>query len=136
MVQFEINNVDSETVGIIFLEGVYDELTKPPVPKDTLVNDWTDQHGKERDVANRVYKSRSLQLPIMIEGNSRADFLIKKQAFVALLISGYFNLKCYDINRQFNLIYIDANDFKDYGSYCTMNLQVEDDYPQLNTPIA
>lgn len=136
MAQFEVNDIDSKIGGVTFLEGVYDELTKPPVPKDTLVNDWADEHGKERDAANRVYKSRPLQLPIMIEGNSRADFLTKKQAFVALLLSGYFNLKCYDINRQFNLIYVDANDFKDYGTYCTMKLLVEDDYPHLNTPIA
>lgn len=133
---FKINDIDTATMGIVFLEGVYDELTKPPVPKDTLVNDWDDEHGTERDVTSRVYKSRSLQLPVMIEGSSRADFLSKKQAFVALLLTGYFNLKCYAINRQFNLIYMDASDFKDYSTYGTMNIIVEDDYPQLNTPIA
>lgn len=133
---FKINDIATATMGIVFLEGVYDELTKPPVPKDTLVNDWDDEHGTERDVTSRVYKSRSLQLPVMIEGSSRADFLSKKQALVALLLTGYFNLKCYAINRQFNLIYVDASDFKDYDTYCTMKLIVEDDYPHLNTPIA
>ena len=135
MAQFKINDIDDTVWGATFLAGVYDELTKPPMVKDTLANDWADQHGKERDVAARKFKSRQLSLPIMMMGSTAADFLAKKQAFTAMLLAGYFNLKCYDINRQFNLIYIDANSFKDYSTFCVYNLIVEDDFPHLNTPI-
>ena len=139
MIQFKINNIDIANMGATFLDTdaikIYDELTKPSVPKDTLINDWPDQNGKERDVSARVYKSRQLTLPVMIEGASRSDYLNKKIAFNNLLNSGYFNLKCYDINLQYDLIFIDVSSYKYYTTYCTFNLIVEDDYPHLNTPI-
>lgn len=134
--QFAINDIDIRQLGVTILDGVYDELTKLPEPKDTLVNDWKDGHGKERHLAGRVYKSRQLNMPIIIEGNSRADFLAKKQAFNATMLAGYFTLKCYDLNRQFTLVYTGATAHKDFENFCTLTLVVEDDYPHLNTPIA
>lgn len=134
MTEFEINNKDANILGVVFLEGVYDELTKLPVPKDTIVNDWADQHGKERDLNARFYKSRQLSLPVMIEGNDRLDFLAKKQAFNNLLIKGYFYLKSSLLQQQYKLIYIEAINYKDCHAFCTLTLIVEDDYPHLINP--
>ncbi len=132
---FKINDVDAATLGVVFLEGVYDELTKFPEVKDTLANDWADEHGTERDVTARKFKSRNIALRVLIMGSSKADMLTKKQALLSLLLGGYFELKAYGLNRAFTLIYTGANGYRDYGDFCEVTLQVEDDYPHIVAPL-
>lgn len=133
---FKINDVDSTTMGIYFLEGVYRDLTKLPEPKDTLVNDWADEHGKERDLSARKYKSQTIALPMLVKGSTDADLAGKISALNAILLAGYFNLKCYGINRQFDLVYTGVSSYEYLDRYtCTVTITCENDYPQLNTPI-
>lgn len=133
--RFDINNVDAATKGITFLEGIYDELDKIPEPKDTLLNDWPDQHGKERDVTARFWKSTQMSVHILIKGNTRAEFVANRQWLKGILVAGYFNLKCHGINRQFNLVITGVGSQKYYGNIGEVTLLLEDDFPQLITPI-
>ncbi|WP_017258394.1 hypothetical protein [Pedobacter arcticus] len=135
MTNFKINDIPTETLGITILEGVYSELLKLPKPKDTLVNNWKDEHGTERDLAARVYESAVINIPVLLIGSTVADFVAKRTAFNAMMLNGRFNLKCLDINRQFDLVYTDTTNFKGDDYYASFTLVCADDFPQLNTPI-
>lgn len=132
---FAINNTNTEAMGVSFSDPVYAELLKPAKAKDTLFNDWPDEHGTERDLESRVYETRVLNLPVILQGNSVADFTTKLKNFNALMLLGYFNLKAYSINRQFTLCYSEATNFNSYDTFCTFTLVVFDDYPNQNLPI-
>lgn len=132
---FAINNTDTTTIGLSFQDAVYAELLKPAKAKDTLFNNWPDEHGTERDLESRVYESRTLSLPAILQGSSVADFTAKLAAFNALMLDDYFNLKAYSINRQFTLCYSEVTNFVSYDTFCTFNLIVFDDYPQQVLPI-
>ncbi len=135
MAEFKINDTPVETLGLIILDGTYNELLKLPKPKDTLVNNWKDEHGAERDLTARKYESNTISIPMMLKGASIADYLAKRTAFNALMLSGRFNFKAMQLNRQFDLVYIDTTNFKGEEDYCHFTLVCIDDFPQLNTPI-
>ncbi|RQO78115.1 hypothetical protein DBR40_09195 [Pedobacter sp. KBW01] len=131
------NNTPAINYGVVFLEDTYKELRKPAKVKEGLTNNWPDQNGTERDVATRVLETRTLTVPIMVEGTSEADFNLKHQAFVDWIVTaGYFDLKVQRTNRIYRLIYSDVSDYKDYYDHCTFNLILFDDYPHLKTPYA
>lgn len=135
MAQFKINNTDDKAMGVIFLEGTYDELLKLPKVKDTLINNWADEHGAERDLIGRVYESRMLNIPIYLHGDTIADFLAKRLAFNAIMLAGAFNLKAIELNRQYDLVYSDTTNYKGGNNWCSFTLVAFDDKPQLNIPI-
>lgn len=136
MDNFDFNITPATTFGVTFLDGTYAELLKPAKPKDGVVNDWLDQSGAERDLVDRVLASRTLTLPVMLEGASEADFILKLDAFAEWLKNaGYFLLKCYRLNRKYTLCFTDITDFKGYADHCTFNLVLIDDYPHLHPAI-
>ncbi|WP_147284250.1 hypothetical protein [Sphingobacterium spiritivorum] len=123
--------------GLLFLEDSYKELRKPAKVKDAIVNNWQDQHGTERDLQSRKFETRTLTIPVMIEGNNETDFSIKHQTFFDFIVyAGYFDLKVQRTGRIYKLVYSDVSDYKDYYDHCTFNLILFDDYPQLKTPYA
>lgn len=136
MDNFDFNTTPATSFGVTFLDGTYAELFKPAKPKDGLVNDFPDSHGAERDLQNRVLASRTLTLPVLLEGTSEDDFVAKLDAFnLWLKDAGYFLLKCYRYNRQFTLCLSDITDFKGYATDCTFNLILIDDYPHIHPSI-
>lgn len=131
------NNTLASVYGATFLEDSYKELRKPAKVKEGLTNNWAEQNGTERDLTTRVLETRTLTLPMMIEGDSEADFNTKHQAFIDWIVTvGYFDLKVQRTNRIYKLVYSDVSDYKDYYDHCTFNLILFDDYPHLKTPYA
>lgn len=134
---FYFDNTPASDYRLTFLDGCYKELRKPAKPKGTLINNWPDEHGTERDLSTRYLETRTLTLPVMIEGVSEVDFSLKHQAFNDwILAAGYFDLKVERLNRIYTLIYDDISDYRDFYTFCTFNLILLDDYPHIITPIA
>lgn len=131
------DQVSQVQYGLTFLDGTYTELLKPAKPKERFSNNWRERHGTERDVTNPKLESRTLTLPVMIEGSSENDFLSKHQSFTEWIqAAGYFNLKSYRLNRAYSLLYADATDYIGYATHCTFKLVLTDDFPHIITAIA
>lgn len=133
---FDFNTTPSTFYGVTFLEGVYAELQKPAKAKDGIVVDWIDQNGKQRDLTARTLETRTLVLPVLLEGNNETDFLNKLEAFETWYKNaGYFDFKVYRMNRKYKLCYSEVTEFKGYYDHCTFNLVLFDDYPHLKQAI-
>jgi len=131
------NNTLASVYGATLLDGAYQELRKPAKVKEGLTNNWPEENGTERDLTTRVFETRTLTIPIMIEGTSEADFNQKHQDFIDWIVTaGYFDLKVQRTNRIYKLVYSDVSEYKDYYDHCTFNLILLDDYPHLKTPFA
>lgn len=129
------NNNLASVYGLTFLEDTYQELRKPAKVKEGLTNNWADEHGTERDLQSRVFETRTLTLPVLIDGSNELDFSQKHQAFIDFIVNaGYFFLKVQRTNRIYKLVYADVTNYKDYYDHCTFDLILFDDYPQLTTP--
>jgi hypothetical protein len=132
MHNFKINTNDiTATYGIFFLEGVYNELLKVPKAKDGLTNNWADQHGTERDLTARYFESRTLNLPCVLQGATKEEFITRLNAFQQFcLTAGYIDLDAEFLNRRFNLCYQEVSNFQEIDGYAaSFTLVLIDDFP-------
>jgi len=134
--EFSLNDIDAAAYGLTFKKGTYAALRKPAKRKAGVENNWPDQHGTERENAPIFYDTRSITIPVLLEGTNELDAALKFQALKENVFDpGYFNFKAHALNRQFTFIYDDITDFQEFGSCLTFNLIVLDDFPHLKTAI-
>lgn len=134
---FLIDDQDSQVIfGLTFLRGTYKALQKFPEPKPGVENDWEDENGTDRDLTDRQFKTRSLSIPVLLEGDDENDFEDKLQTFREYITTcGYFNLKVLEKNRQYTLLYANISEYNEYSDHAAFTLELLDDYPHTISPI-
>lgn len=133
--ELKINNYSVyDTFGVRMGDGFLDTLTEPLSLKENIENESRLEHGKRVIVdENPKYASREVLLDFTITGNSPADFLTKKNGFLALMYKGKIKLEVPQVNTNvYNLIYRSKG--TDYGmnaqrTFCHMMLKFEEPNP-------
>lgn len=133
--ELKINNYPVyDFFGVRMGDGFLDALTEPLSLKENIENESRLEHGKRVIVdENPKYASREILLDFTITGNSPADFLTKKNGFLALMYKGKIKLEVPQVNTNvYNLIYRSKG--TDYGmnaqrTFCHMMLKFEEPNP-------
>lgn len=136
MYKFNTNNALT-VYGIEFLPGTYNELMKLPKRKAGLVQEWANENGTERYLAQPYYETIVYNLPILMMAKNETEFWSRYNAFTTFLItSGLFNFDVADMKRRFRLSYSDMTRVDKLtqikGSTnigCGFTLQLFNDYP-------
>ena len=105
--------------GVRMGEGFLDALTEPLTLKENVENESRLEHGKRVVVEDEPkFASREVMLDFTISGNTPADFLTKKNAFLAMLYKGKITLEVpQESDTVYHLIY------RGKGSEYSMNVQ-------------
>lgn len=93
-----------DTYGISFLRGSYFSLLGSFTAKECVKNDSRLQHGSRYVTNNIRVAERTIELSFLLEGNTRADFIAKYEAFVDKLVSGLVYLKVPSVLRVFKIL--------------------------------
>lgn len=137
--QYTINGNDAfDTYGLVFQEGTLNELMRLPERKAGVEHDWPDEDGTQRDLTDLKYASRQLSLKCLLVGDSKADFLQKYDALKTFFVgAGYFDLISLRFSKRWKLLYNSMADYKQESeNAATFTLELIDDYPNTNFPVA
>lgn len=108
--ELRINGSDTvyQTYGVRMGDGFIDALTEPLSLKDFIENESRLEHGKRIVVGTSPkYQSRELTLDFTVEGSDPADFLAKKNAFLALMYAGSVEIQVpRDSADTYRLVYL------------------------------
>lgn len=83
-----INGINSEVLGVTFLQGFIENLLKLPSTKEAVTNTSRNINGVQIDARNTRVEKRSVALSIRLKGSSEEDYLDKYEALQKLLIAG------------------------------------------------
>lgn len=114
-----INGRDARAeYGVYMGEGFLNALTEPLELKEFISNESRLEHGKRVIVRDPKFQPRELTLDFVLVGESKSDFAAKRDAFFALLYSGFVEIivPCLSPTTAYRLIY------KGKGSDYGMNL--------------
>lgn len=115
------------TYGVSFLKGSYLQLLRKGATKPYVSNDSRLQHGT-RMLAKPEYaklNSRNIQVTILLEANSRSEYVNRIEAFTQKITQGFFYLKIPSIYRVFRLVYTDMKikqEFRDNRTTFTLEM--------------
>ena len=113
--------------GVSFVKGSYLQLIRKGATKAYVSNDSRLQHGI-RMVAKPEYSklnSRNIQVTILLEANSRAQYVSRIEAFTDKITRGLFCLKIPSCYRVFRLVYTDMKikqEFRDNRATFTLEM--------------
>lgn len=113
------NNRVYERYGVRMGEGFIDTLTEPLSLKDNIENESRLEHGKRIIVEETPkFSSREVLLDFTITGESQADFLAKKNGFLAMMYKGVVTIEVPQVSDEvYRLVY------RGKGSEYSMNTQ-------------
>lgn len=127
-----------EYFGVRMGDGFLDALTEPLTLKENIENESRLEHGKRIIVdENPKFASREVLLDFTITGNSPADFLTKKNAFLAMMYKGEIKLQVPQESADvYHLIYRSKG--SDYGmdisrTFCHIMLKFIEPNPANRT---
>lgn len=128
-----------EDWGVNMGEGFIDALTEPLTPKEYIENESRLEHGKRVVVSadDIKFASREVLLDFTIEGKDKADFLKKKNLFLAAMYKGSVTIQVpAESEDVYHLIYRGKG--SEYGmnalrTFCHMILKFEEPDPTHRT---
>ena len=124
----ELNYIDVYTeYGVSFVKGAYLQLLKRPASKGYVTNDSRLANGVGIVAKPKYakYQSKTVSVMILLEGNSRAQFVNRLEAFMAKISQGLFCLKIPSYHRVFRLVYTDIKikqEFRNYKATFTLEM--------------
>ena len=126
--------------GVRMGDGFLDALTEPLDLKEFIENESRLEHGKRVVIDDEPkVKSRDLTLDFTIKGKDPADFLKKKNAFLALVYKGEITLQVPENSDDvYHLIYKGkgAEYSLNYNrTFCHMVLKFEEPNPMRRTSL-
>ncbi|PQL89775.1 phage tail family protein [Apibacter sp. wkB309] len=86
-ITYKFNGINCKDLGIVVSQSF--GLTDMPKPKELLTANWSDEHGIEVDLANRVFEARIIKLNCYMKCNNEEDFISKSQQLNKLFLSSY-----------------------------------------------
>lgn len=100
------------TFSMVMEEGSADFLKHPP-KKQSIEHDWQDSHGIDVDLSRMFFQKREGVLRMCIIATSEADFWLKNDAFISLLMQpGLRRLEMLSHNnRSYFIYYQEVNNY-------------------------
>lgn len=105
--------------GVRIEEGALSILEKPPKPRVPFFNEWEDENGRDYDQDDKiVYEPQIMDIPLLIIGNSMADYRKRRAEFLEL-VSKPFDFQILEWGESYQLRLIDILEW----SFINMDLQ-------------
>lgn len=98
------------TYGLCLADNAFAEFTKLGKRKWEYTQNWMDENGTERyPLTSAKFETRVLNIPVVLRGDTVADFNLKILSFQSLITDGgYWEVYVEDLNRTWMLAYDDA----------------------------
>lgn len=132
MEQILINGHKLSDMGVTLLEGSYASLLTPSNLKEWVSNDDPRNDGIEYIVPARpAVKERSVDLYFLVQGSTRADFLVRYNTFIGMLQGGRVDIHIPDLECTYHLKYESCTSF-DHFDLKVCKVAVKFTEPQPN----
>ena len=115
--QAYINTVDVANYGATFIRGFYEALLTPAPTKQYISNSSRLEHGIRvvANAQNTKLDKRDVQLQVMIEGSTQAQYLQRYEAFLDAIQQGKIKLYVPKLGRTYKLVYTNCSKYGNYG---------------------
>lgn len=131
MTKVTINGTLLSDLGVVLLSGAYAELMTPAPMKNYIENDDPTKDGVAVDtVAMPKRKAREITLKFLIKGDTKEQFIARRETFLNMLYQGEITLYVPDIEEYFHLLYVSVTQYGNYQlSACNMAVKFKEPDP-------